>query len=163
MKNILFTLALLISFSSFGQTIPNFSSEDEIKNWISKNASDDLEGIWIFFNTEVGAYVKAAIIKTDEIVNDNYKFIEIVIEPIGSWTKQWDLENLKFGDVVGEIYTKYSRQLNAPPPPQTSRNFIIVTDDVESEGAYNKYQLRVMFEKSGMLAYATKVYPPFSD
>jgi len=48
MKNILFTLTLLISFNPFAQNIEDLNSEIDIENWLDKNSKDEIEGIWVF-------------------------------------------------------------------------------------------------------------------
>ncbi len=56
----------------------SFSTEIEVKNWLDKNYSDPIEGIWVFSNSNQGNYFKGAILKI------NGEFVEIILECYGA-------------------------------------------------------------------------------
>ena len=62
----------------------SFSTESEIKNWLDKNYSDPIEGIWVFSNSNSGNYFKGAILKIDG------EFVEIIIECYGDMKRSCD-------------------------------------------------------------------------
>ena len=59
-------------------------TESEIKNWLDKNYSDPIEGIWVFSNSNLGNYAKGAILKIDG------EFVEIIIECYGDMKRVCD-------------------------------------------------------------------------
>ena len=59
-------------------------TESEIKNWLDKNYSDPIEGIWVFSNSNSGNYFKGAILKIDG------EFVEIIIECYGDMKRVCD-------------------------------------------------------------------------
>ena len=82
MKNILFTLSLLVSFSSFGQP-PNFiGNEEKLKSYFdSKEQPDEIEGVYTVLNgisfDDMEYYITIAIFKQYSrynayVVNSNY-------------------------------------------------------------------------------------------
>ena len=107
MKNILFTLTLLISFNPFAQNIEDLNSEIDIENWLDKNSKDEIEGIWVFSvinsNTdEKEVYLKAAILRADE-QSKRESFQSIMIECYNRFIENCEKQNLVIGDLLEEI------------------------------------------------------------
>ena len=61
MKNLILLL-LFLPLISFGQE-KIFENEDSLKNWLDKNATDPIEGIWIWSTHVSGNYSRTAIVK----------------------------------------------------------------------------------------------------
>ena len=65
----LILLLLFIPLASFGQD-KIFKDEESIKNWLDKNISDPIEGIWVWSNDYSGNYSRTAIIKHNGVFKE---------------------------------------------------------------------------------------------
>ena len=83
MKNILFICLILNSIQSFGQRVYKESfTEIELREWLSQETYDPIEGIWIFSFDGGGNYMKSAVIEIDG------QIIEICLECYGAMRKK---------------------------------------------------------------------------
>ena len=76
----------------------DFKSEESIRNWLDKNATDPIEGIWVFSNEVQGNYFKGAILKLDD-----EKFTEIIMECYGKEMKKFCASLGNFGSGIGFV------------------------------------------------------------
>lgn len=60
----------------------NLKSEESIKSWLDQNATDPIEGIWIFSSENGGNYFRGAIIKNGD------EFFESILECYGSMSEE---------------------------------------------------------------------------